>query len=90
MTGADDRFLADGVYKFHDWFRNKLEANMPWDKLAYGVMCATAADDRDQRQCHRHQCAASPRTGIFAPLRCRERSRSNAEREAGDPGVMGI
>ena len=47
MTGADDRFLADGVYKFHDWFRNKLEANWPWDKIAYGVICATAADDRE-------------------------------------------
>ncbi len=47
MTGADDRFLGDGVYQFHDWFRNKLEANWPWDKIAYGVMCATAADDRE-------------------------------------------
>src|ERR1019366_682502 len=46
MTGADDRFIADGVYQFHDWFRNKLEANTPWDKIAYGVICATAADDR--------------------------------------------
>jgi hypothetical protein len=50
MTGADDRFLADGVYQFHDWFRNKLEANTPWDKIAYGVICATAADDRDAAQ----------------------------------------
>jgi hypothetical protein len=47
MTGADDRFLGDGVYQFHDWFRNKLEANWPWDKIAYGVICATAADDRE-------------------------------------------
>ncbi|HZZ77419.1 MAG TPA: DUF1549 and DUF1553 domain-containing protein [Gemmataceae bacterium] len=50
MTGADDRFLADGVYQFHDWFRNKLEANWPWDKIAYGVICATAADGRDPQQ----------------------------------------
>ncbi len=50
MTGADDRFLADGVYQFHDWFRNKLEANWPWDKIAYGVICATAADDREPQQ----------------------------------------
>ena len=35
------------VVEFHDWFRNKLEANMPWDKIAYGVICATAADDRE-------------------------------------------
>lgn len=46
MTGADDRFLADGVYQFHDWFRNKLEANWSWDKIAFGVICATAADGR--------------------------------------------
>lgn len=50
MTGADDRFLGDGVYQFHDWFRNKLEANWPWDKIAYGVICATAADDRDAQE----------------------------------------
>jgi hypothetical protein len=46
MVGADDRFLGEGVYQFHDWFRNKLEANTPWDRLAYGVLCSTAADDR--------------------------------------------
>ena len=46
MVGADDRFLADGVYSFHDWFRNKLEQNTSWDKVAYGVICATAADGR--------------------------------------------
>ncbi len=50
MTGADDRFLGDGVYQFHDWFRNKLEANWPWDKIAYGVICATAADGREPQQ----------------------------------------
>ncbi len=47
MTGADDRFLGDGVYQFHDWFRNKLEANWGWDKIAHGVICATAADGRE-------------------------------------------
>ncbi len=46
MLGADDRFIGGAVYNFHDWFRNKLEANMPWDKISYGVLCATAADDR--------------------------------------------
>jgi hypothetical protein len=50
MTGADDRFLGDGVYQFHDWFRNKLEANWSWDKIAYGVICASAADDREPMQ----------------------------------------
>jgi hypothetical protein len=50
MVGADDRFLGDGVYQFHDWFRNKFEVNTPWDKIAYGVLCATAADGRDPEQ----------------------------------------
>jgi hypothetical protein len=55
MVGADDRFLADGVYQFHDWFRNKFEANAPWDKIAYGVLCATAADERTPDQVREDQ-----------------------------------
>ncbi|MBX9677605.1 MAG: DUF1549 and DUF1553 domain-containing protein [Gemmataceae bacterium] len=50
MVGADDRFIGDGVYNFHDWFRNKLEANTPWNRIAYGVLVATAADDREPAQ----------------------------------------
>lgn len=50
MIGADDRFIADGVYSFHDWFRNKFENNVPWDKIAHGVLCATAADGRSPEQ----------------------------------------
>jgi hypothetical protein len=46
MVGADDRFLGDGVYNFHDWFRGKLEKNTPWDEIAYGVIVASAADER--------------------------------------------
>jgi hypothetical protein len=47
MVGADDRFIGDGVYNFHDWFRGKIEKNTPWDEIAYGVIVATAADGRD-------------------------------------------
>jgi hypothetical protein len=46
MIGADDRFIGNGVYQFHDWFRNKIEQNTPWDQIAHGVICATAADGR--------------------------------------------
>jgi len=46
MVGADDRFIGDRVHDFHDWFRNKLEKNTPWDEIAYGVIVASAADDR--------------------------------------------
>ncbi|MEX0585477.1 MAG: DUF1553 domain-containing protein, partial [Pirellulales bacterium] len=44
MMGADDRFLNSTP--FHDWFRHKFEQNVSWDQIAYGVLCATAADDR--------------------------------------------
>ncbi len=30
----------------HDWYRNKLAANWPWDKIALGVLTATSADNR--------------------------------------------
>lgn len=46
MVGADDRFIGSGVYQFHDWFRNKLEANTPWDQIAKGVLVATTADGK--------------------------------------------
>jgi hypothetical protein len=44
MLGADDRFLDSTT--FHDWARNKFERNVPWNEIAYGVLCATALDDR--------------------------------------------
>jgi hypothetical protein len=50
IIGADDRFLGDGVYQFHDWFRNKFEQNLPWDKLALGVVASTAADGREPQK----------------------------------------
>lgn len=46
MIGADDRFLADGVYQFHDWFRLRFERNTPWDEVARGVLVATTSDGR--------------------------------------------
>ena len=47
ITGADNRVLYDrAVSNMHDWFRNKLTANMPWDNIVLGVMTATTADGR--------------------------------------------
>lgn len=47
ITGADNRVLYDrAVSNMHDWFRHKLSANMPWDKIALGVVTATTADGR--------------------------------------------
>lgn len=57
MLGADDRFLSSTP--FHDWFRNKFERNVPWDEIAYGVFCATAADDRAPEQIQSDQKKAA-------------------------------
>ncbi len=47
ITGADNRVLYDqAVCKTHDWYRNKLAANWPWDKIVLGVLTGTAADGR--------------------------------------------
>lgn len=40
--GMDSRFLPFGEgLRAHDWFRNKVENNVPWDKIAQGVLTAT-------------------------------------------------
>jgi hypothetical protein len=47
ITGADNRVLYDrAVSNVHDWFRNKLAANWPWDRIVLGVVTATSADGR--------------------------------------------
>ena len=47
ITGADNRVQYDrAVCNSHDWFRNKLAANWPWDKIAQGVLTASGADNR--------------------------------------------
>lgn len=47
ITGMDNRVLYDrAVCNAYDWYRNKLAANLPWDKLVAGVLTATAADNR--------------------------------------------
>lgn len=47
ITGADNRVMYDkAVCEFHDWFRNKLEDNMPYDEIVRRVLTATARDER--------------------------------------------
>ncbi len=47
ITGMDNRVLYDrAVCNAYDWYRNKLEANWPWDKIVRNVLTATAADER--------------------------------------------
>src|SRR5262249_46488729 len=47
ITGVDNRTMYDKVVSdFHDWYRNKLEANVPWDQLGGRVLTPTAADGR--------------------------------------------
>jgi hypothetical protein len=48
LVGADSRFLDSQI--FHDWFRHKFEQNWTWDRIAYGVLCGTAADDRTDEE----------------------------------------
>lgn len=55
MLGADDRFLDST--DFHDWFRGKFEQNLKWDQMVYGVLCATAGDDRTPDQIRADQTA---------------------------------
>lgn len=51
ITGADNRVLYDrAVCNSHDWYRNKLEANWPWDKIVQGVVTATGADGRSPEE----------------------------------------
>jgi hypothetical protein len=51
ITGADNRVLYDqAVSKTHDWYRNKLAANWPWDKIVRGVITATGADGRSPEE----------------------------------------
>ena len=45
ITGMDNRVLYDrAVSNAHDWYRNKFEANLAWDRLVEQVLTATAAD----------------------------------------------
>ena len=47
ITGMDNRVLYDrAVCNAYDWYRNKLDANWPWDKIVRNVLTATAADQR--------------------------------------------
>jgi hypothetical protein len=47
ITGMDNRVLYDrAVCNAHDWYRNKLSANVPWDRLVESVLTATTADNR--------------------------------------------
>jgi hypothetical protein len=34
---------------WHDWFRARFAANIPYDRIARGVLCATSRDGRDAR-----------------------------------------
>jgi Protein of unknown function (DUF1553)/Protein of unknown function (DUF1549) len=51
ITGMDNRVLYDrAVCNAYDWYRNKLEANWPWDKIVRNVLAATVADGRSDEE----------------------------------------
>jgi hypothetical protein len=79
MFGADNRFL--NPIPFHDWFRNKLERNIGWDQIAYGILCATAADDRTNEEINADNAIAAAQRKI-AKL---EAEQLKARAGVGDP-----
>ena len=56
-----------GVRAFHDWLRQQVAANRPWDELARDVLTGQRQDDRQpgRRLLHRHR----RRTARGRPLR---------------------
>jgi hypothetical protein len=51
ITGVDNRTMYDRVScDFHDWYRNKLHANVPWDQIVYRIFSATTADGRSDEE----------------------------------------
>ena len=56
ITGADVRTLdgppqrrARQAKMWHDWFRKRLAENVPYDRIVYGVLCATSRGGQDVR-----------------------------------------
>ena len=50
-----------GVRAFHEWIREQVAANRPWDEMARDVLTAKGIDDRQpgRRLLHRHRSARS-------------------------------
>ncbi len=46
---------------WHDWFRARFAANMPYDRIARGVLCATTSDGRDARAWARREAEHTQR-----------------------------
>ena len=56
ITGMDNRVMYDrAVCNAHDWYRNKLDANWPWDKIVCNVLTATVADGRSDSELKAHE-----------------------------------
>jgi hypothetical protein len=75
ITGADNRVWYDqAVSNAHDWYRNKLTANWPWDKIVLGVLTASAADNRGDEE-------------LKAESKRIEEARKSKEKKETDPKV---
>jgi len=85
MLGADNRFV--NAVPYHDWFRNKLEQNTPWDKIAYGVFCGSAADERSIEQIKESIAAATEERRRKAALKKNEPSEYDEPPSPPDPNA---
>ena len=54
ITGCDveamegpDELRPRRARLWHDWFRERFAANVPYDQIARGVLCATSRDGAD-------------------------------------------
>ena len=79
ICSGHNRFLDP--MPFHDWFRNKLEENLAWDQIAYGVLCATAADERTNEQINDDNAADA----LKRKLAKMEEDQAKARGGVGDP-----
>jgi hypothetical protein len=56
MDGPAD-LRAKRAKMWHDWFRDRIAENVPYDRIVHGVLCAASRDGRDVEAWVRHEAA---------------------------------
>ena len=70
---------------WHDWFRKRFAANMPYDQIARGVLCATSRDGEDARAWARREAERTAKAPGRGRDRLRRRSRGSTSSGDGLP-----